>query len=598
MTAYLLRDAAGTTRSCRLSNSSGHSGATGEIFPLRDDLNSCAKIYHDPAFARRMAPKIETMLRRPPDQLRLSHDGREFHQFAWPTAIIQRVDGTPAGFVMPLISFSETVSLESVLSRAARQRSKIREAWSFRLSVARNLAGLVASIHKRQHLLVDIKPLNFRVYRDWPFVCALDTDGFAVAGDASAQYPAEHISEPYIAPESRHRMPEQADIHQDQFALAVLLFQVINNGIHPYQGQPTNVRVPASAQEKIYGGFYAYGDASKDIRPSPTSVHGVFDADTRAMFTRAFTSSPPFRPSAADWYAHLSDLSRAPRLRACDVVPGHVRFAKGCPSCEYERLLGVGAPAANVSPINGTPLGVAVLPLQTVGVSSVGRSFWGFLRRFRIPMAIAAVLALAYALDSAPSRRPISSTPPGTHVPTTPTTAPSTPAPRPAPRPAPSPDDLPTLTAWPALVSFDWSNRIASAATSWSMSESTNNCSAVRAFANGLTLRVTIFKNVSDQGALEILVNPWWGGPAPPDAGSSRTVSWYFEGLKDTAVRSTAAIYEDRQILVSLLSKANISGIANATGLFVKIDGVTAAFSLAGSARMLAQLYACTGQTG
>ncbi|MEG2963938.1 MAG: hypothetical protein RR860_14715, partial [Janthinobacterium sp.] len=140
-------------------------------------------------------------------------------------------------------------------------------------------------------------------YRDSLYIAMLDCDGFSIQGHAE-RFPAEQFTADYLAPEfQRKGMPAGTEMAQDRFALAVVIFQLLNFGIHPYSGRPGNAQAPTDIPGRIRDGYYAYGvKRHKNMAPNATSGHALMPPELRAMFDRAFSPAPqPQRPSAADW---------------------------------------------------------------------------------------------------------------------------------------------------------------------------------------------------------------------------------------------------------------------------------------------------------
>ena len=120
---------------------------------------------------------------------------------------------------------------------------------------------------------------------------------------------------------------------QDKFALAVIIFKLLNDGIHPFSGSPSKTNDNMlSIQERIAGYHYAYGlwpDTYQ--RPHPYSIHDYFDKETMNLFERAFTKGKE-RPSALEWQAHLDYLLN--HFKRCKKDKNHVYFTpKGCGLC-------------------------------------------------------------------------------------------------------------------------------------------------------------------------------------------------------------------------------------------------------------------------
>ena len=123
---------------------------------------------------------------------------------------------------------------------------------------------------------------------------------------------------------------------QDKFALAVMIFKLLNNGIHPYSGVPRKADAEMlTIQIRIEQYHYAYGLWPDSYQaPHPYSIHEYFDKATLEMFERAFSKGGQ-RPSAYEWQEHLWKLMHS--LKTCKKDPNHVYFtSKGCGLCMVE----------------------------------------------------------------------------------------------------------------------------------------------------------------------------------------------------------------------------------------------------------------------
>lgn len=194
---------------------------------------------------------------------------------------------------------------------------------------------MVTALHKCGHYIVDLKPSNVSVYKSNMLVAMVDCDGFSIKGER-ARYPAEFVTEEYIYPEGMALSCEEMGEEQDKFALAVIIFKLLNNGIHPFSGTPRKADDEMlTIQNRIENYHYAYGLwPDKYQAPHPYSLHEYFDKTTLEMFERAFTKGAE-RPSAYEWQEHLWKLMHS--LRQCKNNPNHVYFTgKGCGLCIAE----------------------------------------------------------------------------------------------------------------------------------------------------------------------------------------------------------------------------------------------------------------------
>ncbi len=310
-------------------------GAAGKIYLNADNPNQVVKIFHSKSKSSTNRQKLEAMLLNRPHFPDAVIDGINYVQIAWPEALLEDENGFCVGYLMPFIKMSDAVSLDHLMQKAIRKKLNLPESYAYRIFAAYNLASMVAALHKCEHYIVDLKPSNVSVYKNNMMVAMVDCDGFSIKGEFG-RYPAEFVSEEYIYPEGMEQNCEEMGEEQDKFALAVIIFRLLNNGIHPFSGTPRKKDEPMlTIQDRIEQFHYAYGLWPDTYQaPHPYSIHEYFDKDTLEMFERAFTKSGN-RPTAQEWQEHLWKLMH--NLKICKKDKNHVFFtAKGCGLCMVE----------------------------------------------------------------------------------------------------------------------------------------------------------------------------------------------------------------------------------------------------------------------
>src|SRR5262250_3136852 len=202
-------------------------GAEGEVCEIQDRSDLVAKIYHEPPPPEK-AEKLVALSR-------LGHE-RLFNLSAWPVSTLRDApDGAVVGFVMKRISGAEEVhALHSPKSRL----QKFPEAsWAFLIYVAANIARAVAAIHEHGFVIGDLNPKNILVTRK-ATVYLLDVDSFQVMADGKT-YRCDGGFPEYTPPELQgvaFRMVDRTQEH-DYFGLAVVIFQLLFMGRHPFSGR-------------------------------------------------------------------------------------------------------------------------------------------------------------------------------------------------------------------------------------------------------------------------------------------------------------------------------------------------------------------------
>lgn len=402
---YTLKFADGRQESLALSGKALNRGADGAIYRSPDGRYAL-KYYHEPGKDPARQHKVWQMILHPPEDTQANH-------FAWPCALLFNPRGVFVGFAMPLLDITSYASLDMALSARGRQIESLPQSSAWRLQVAINLCKRVAELHEKGHCIIDLKPANLLVHRRSGDVAVVDCDGFAVQGN-DEYFPAHQFTMGFIAPEafSSRQSPQVLRQPQDQFALAVILFKLLNNGLHPYQGVPTRRReIPTDNQNRIGGGFYPYGiQAHADIKPSPWSVHQDFPAIVRQTFDHSFTARQ--RPSAREWVELLEQAAQ--RLKQCSQIPEHGYWGKQCPHCARANTrVRVNKPKPTQRPRAPLPQGQAPLYIPVPAPAAPPPSI-GFGTIFSIVIALFVGILLLSSGDNSSSR---SYSPPGTTQP-------------------------------------------------------------------------------------------------------------------------------------------------------------------------------------
>ena len=307
-------------------------GAAGKIYRDASHPKSVAKIYHEREKSETNRKQLDTMLQNRPNIPTIPYKVNFRHQIAWPTALLEDSQGYCVGYLMPEIETKEAISLDHLMQKAVRQKLGLSERYIDRVFAAYNVTSVVAALHACKHYIVDLKPTNVSIYKNTKLVALFDCDGFSICGEKGARYPAEYVSEEYIYPEGMTQTCQQMGEEQDKFALAVIIFKLLNEGIHPFSGMPRKSDEMLSIQERIAAYHYAYSiwpDAYQ--APHPYSIHDYFDKTTMNMFERAFTKGNA-RPTAIEWQTQLENILK--NMKQCKKNHDHAYFtSKGCGLC-------------------------------------------------------------------------------------------------------------------------------------------------------------------------------------------------------------------------------------------------------------------------
>ncbi|MCW3052022.1 MAG: Tetratricopeptide 1 repeat-containing protein, partial [Chthonomonadales bacterium] len=233
-------------------------GAGGEarIYAVLPGEQYVAKIYHQAEQAR--AHKLSAMLANPPEDP-LAVQGKL--SIAWPLDLLHTLDTEPrfVGYLMPRVSGAQP--LFHCYNPGSRRRFYPRFDSLALHRVARNLAAAVQALHSRGYVIGDVNESNILV-SEAALITLVDTDSFQVVDARSGVTFRCPVGKPeYTPPElqglsfaTTDRKPEH-----DRFGLAVLLFQLLMEGTHPFAGVYEGSDDPPPYEQRIRAAHYPHG---------------------------------------------------------------------------------------------------------------------------------------------------------------------------------------------------------------------------------------------------------------------------------------------------------------------------------------------------
>ncbi len=329
------------TTSINLTMSLGRGGEAC-IYTVPTDINLVAKIYHQPSLEQ--ARKLEVMLTHPPENptANLGHIS-----IAWPTELLRSSDGSGSvvGFLMPRIRGMRP-SIDFYNPRTRRQYCPLFN-YQYLLRSARNLAAAFAALHASGYCLGDVNESNILV-SDTALVTVVDTDSFQVSDpDNNVIYRCPVGKPEFTPPELQNKTFAQCDrvVAHDLFGLAVLIFQLLMEGAHPFSGIFQGSGEPPTYEGRIAQGHFTYSQKRRvPYIPTPISPPWqILHPSLQQLFVRCFEdghNNPQLRPTAQNWLFALAETENS--LISCTSNPQH-RYSnhlRNCPWCERRLQLG------------------------------------------------------------------------------------------------------------------------------------------------------------------------------------------------------------------------------------------------------------------
>lgn len=338
MTRFTLSDS--TERAITLGRQLG-SGGEARVYEVTSDRGLAAKIYHVPSASR--AAKLAAMLATPPADPTAAQN---HVSICWPTGLLFDGRRVNVGFLMPRVDYATHAPIFRLYNPSTRRRLSEQLTWQFLLRAATNVARAIDALHARGYVVGDLNQSNILV-ANTALATVIDCDSMQVEerrGGRSFRCP---VGTPDYTP------PELLDVefrrtdrqpHHDSFSLAVLLFQLLMEGTHPFAGVWHAAGEPPPIQERIRAGAWPYADVPLSSPAPGAPPLDVLGPELRDLFRRCFRDGhvdPTRRPSPREWHRALKRAERA--LVRCQITMTTHLYGSHraqCPWCERKRLLG------------------------------------------------------------------------------------------------------------------------------------------------------------------------------------------------------------------------------------------------------------------
>lgn len=310
-------------------------GGEAAVYELADRPDLLVKLYHetpDTAQVRRLTSMIGM---RPLAGHRV--DRRQAAELAWPVALARTPAGAVVGYSMGRFLPPEYVQLNALFSLRNRQtRFRRNVDWRFLLGVAWNLAYMTTRLHSEGILVGDFSARNIVVSQDG-FVIFLDCDSMAFTDPVTNEgYSSSMHTMEYTAPE-RYDGAEVSEA-TDNFALAVLVFQLLTGGNHPYGGQPrdSTSSTDISMRSRIFSGTTYVTHPHRIIIPKNTVLLDTLPPAVLDLARRTFgpdAAEPGKRPTSAEWFQVLQAARSSVRTCATQDNHAYSTHLTECPWC-------------------------------------------------------------------------------------------------------------------------------------------------------------------------------------------------------------------------------------------------------------------------
>ena len=314
-----------------LTNRLGNPGGEGSVYEVQENKNLAAKVYHkniDQKKAVKLSAKLPVMVRLKTDRL--------LNLVGWPVDTLHDTPrGRLVGFLMSKFGDCDVIHL---LHGPKSRLTKFPDAcWPFLVHAATNVARAFSVIHEHGHVIADVNDRNILVSKK-ATVLLIDCDSFQVTAQGQ-HYFCDVYTQTHTPPELQSDTSFRDALrtpNHDAFGLAVIIFQLLFMGRHPFAGAYTGVgEMPPEKAIKEFRFAYGAGALSRQMRQPPGTLPlEAVSQSVAQLFERAFLREA-IRPAAQEWILALTELSK--NLKQCNHNNGHY-FLKALPSCPWCNL--------------------------------------------------------------------------------------------------------------------------------------------------------------------------------------------------------------------------------------------------------------------
>lgn len=304
-------------------------GGEGEVYALTSSSDTLVKFYTLADLASREA-KVKRMI--------AAGLAKTSPLISFPLAVVRDKAGKFAGFTMKAVV--EHQPLHELYSPGARKASFPRADYRFLVRSAANISRAVASAHAADCVIGDINHSGILI-SDKATAALIDADSFQVSDGAVRHFCKVGVPE-YTPPELQGQKLDglTRTPNHDAFGLAVVIFQLLWMGRHPYSGRYLS-KGEMPIEKAIAEHRFAYSKTRSVGMEAPPAVPPLsdFPQQITAAFEAAFSpEGSRSRPTPKQWIGLLGELEQVLRPCSANNLHHYPQTAPECPWCRMERM--------------------------------------------------------------------------------------------------------------------------------------------------------------------------------------------------------------------------------------------------------------------
>ena len=310
-----------------------NAGDQGEIYRIDGTSGYCAKIFYEKQCTMKLLLKIMTMVAHQPDAGQINR--RKVHGtvvLAWPSSVLYDSPLGSRNFIGYVMPFVDTdLFREADCYYDPQSRIRLFDgafSWRYLLTAVYHIAVVTDDIHCHGHCFGDFSGRNILISPTGA-VAVINCDSFQVCDGISGRiFPSSAGNKEYLPPELQGDHLTEGRVDQyygDLFSLAVMIFRLFMDGVHPFQAEGEGVSAFSDIEQQIQNGVFAFAIPNEHIQPfSSAPDYRTIPLSLRRLFYRCFVDGieePKLRPSAGDWKDCLHSEIMA--MKHCRVNKNH-----------------------------------------------------------------------------------------------------------------------------------------------------------------------------------------------------------------------------------------------------------------------------------
>ncbi|HEV8507513.1 MAG TPA: hypothetical protein VGQ53_19010 [Chitinophagaceae bacterium] len=307
-------------------------GGEGIVFEVEGQAHLVLKVY----FEKISSEKVEKL------KFMVSMNSENLQRIAaWPKDVVFDSRNLVCGFVMKRLD--RYVPMHKLFSPMDRKVLFPDKGYNFIVHVCKNLVLAFCQLHESKIIAGDVNEGNLLVNENG-LVAFIDCDSFQIVQNGKYHFCEVGVPR-YTPPELLNLSSFDRVIrttNTDIFSMAILIFQLLFLGRHPFAGKPaSNEELDEENAIRKMQFAYSLENHSKKLLPPPNSFDfKSLSVGLSKLFHRAFEQIVN-RPPAIEWVDELSRFGQSLIICGQSKIHSYPNKLSSCPWCAFSKNAGI-----------------------------------------------------------------------------------------------------------------------------------------------------------------------------------------------------------------------------------------------------------------